>query len=90
MVVRARSSLDSLVRWTISTSSVSSSGEVDAEALEPGDVRLEGILDVGGVPLRRLGFVKLVEQVAAEFEELPLLNGCGKFRRRARELVGCS
>jgi len=45
-------------------------GGVGAEALEPGDVGFEGIFDVGGPPLGRLGFVEFVEQVAGEFEEL--------------------
>ena len=43
---------------------------VSAKTLETGDVRLEGVLDVGSVPLRRLGLVKSVKQIAVEFKKL--------------------
>ena len=43
---------------------------VSAKTLETGDVGLESVFDIGGTPRLRLRLVELVEQVAAEFEEL--------------------
>jgi hypothetical protein len=53
-------------------------GRVCAEALESGEMGFEGIFDIGGVPLRRLRLVKLVQQVAAEFQELAAIKGLRK------------
>jgi hypothetical protein len=43
---------------------------VSAETFKTGDVILESVLDVLGVPHPRVGLVEFVQQVAAEFEEL--------------------
>ena len=51
---------------------------VSAEALEARDVVFEGVLDVGGVPRLRLGFVNVFEQVDGEVAEACFVEGLRK------------
>jgi hypothetical protein len=67
-------------------------GSVSAEALEPSDMGLERLLEVG-IPLRGFGLVELVQQVASEFEEPRpierLRERFGDTRARLLGIHGC-